>query len=267
MARGHELAEAGAGGVPPEAGRGRRGGARRSGRHRGPPAAGAAARLAPGAAGGAGRAGRSRLRRCCSRASCCGCRPTCAGSRRARGTGTARRQITKLPIERVMTERAPGPRAPAGCARSTAAARRLVRAVDDVEPRGRAGRDGGGDGSERVRQVDAAVPARRARAPDGRRDRAGRRSRSTTLPEAGLARLRRHARRVRVPGVPPGRRADRARERRAAGAAGRRLAAQPRASEPASCWSRSGSATAPSISLRALRRPAPAGRDRPRAGQ
>ncbi len=59
--------------------------------------------------------------------------------------------------------------------------------------------------------------------------------------------------RVRVPVLPPRRRADRARERRASGAARGRLAPQGRASGRPSCSSRSASRTAPSTCRRLSR--------------
>ena len=118
----------------------------------------------------------------------------------------------------------------------------LVRAVDgvdlDVARRG----DGGGDGAQRLREVDAAAPARRAGPALGRRGVAGRaphrrHRREGPGPDAA------HRRRLRLPGLPPDGGAHRRRERRAAGAAGRTLAAGGHAGGRRSCWSGSGSPT------------------------
>ena len=56
----------------------------------------------------------------------------------------------------------------------------LVRAVDGVDLEVGAGRDGGGDGPERLRQVDPAAPAGRAGSSIGRRGVAGRPAASTS---------------------------------------------------------------------------------------
>ena len=87
------------------------------------------------------------------------------------------------------------------------------------------------------------------------------------LGERALARLRRDAVGLRVPGLPPDGRAHRGRERRAARAAGRPLAAGgPAAGGRAAGPGRAGR-PGQVPALGAVRGPAPAGRDRPGAGQ
>ena len=120
----------------------------------------------------------------------------------------------------------------------------LVRAVDGVDLEVAAGRDGGGDGAERLREVDAAAPARRPGPAHRRRGVAGRAPhRPDGRAGAGPDAARRG--RVRVPGLPPDGRAHRGRERRAARAAGRALAAGGAAAGRRACWSRSGWPTGP----------------------
>ncbi len=100
----------------------------------------------------------------------------------------------------------------------------LVRAVDGVDLEVAAGRDGRDHGAERLREVHAAAPARRAGPAHRRRDLAGRPATWTAV-RAGAGPAAARGDRVRVPGLPPDGRADRGGERRAARAAGRALAA------------------------------------------
>ena len=116
----------------------------------------------------------------------------------------------------------------------------LVRAVDGVDLDVARGETRGGDGAERLREVDAAAPARRARPADagelwlgGRRiDQLSRAGPRPAAPPRG---------RLRLPGVPPDGRADRPGERRAARAARRPLAAGRPGARPCTCSSRSAS--------------------------
>ena len=115
VARGHELAQAGARRIPPQAGGGRRGRPGGPGRDRRPAAACAVARRSarPSAPRWPSRTGRSP--RCSSRAWCSGCRRICAGSRPAPATGTRRRSGDASQTSRSCRR--------AACARTTAAAR------------------------------------------------------------------------------------------------------------------------------------------------
>ena len=128
----------------------------------------------------------------------------------------------------------------------------LVRAVDGVDLDVADGRDAGGDGAERVREIDAAAPARRPGAAIRRRGVAGRAA-HRRLSETALARMRPPWRRLRLPGLPSHGRADRGGERRAAGAAWRQLTASRPTAGRASCWSGSGFPTAPGTCRRRFR--------------
>ena len=247
VARGYELAEARAGGVPSEAGRRRGGGARRSGAARRRAAARAAGRVGRRAACRAGRAGRFGRR-----APARGRRAEAAGGPAlARGvrsvSGVRRRNADEL--ERV------GLAQPlTGCAGRAYGHGdgELVRAVERRRSRRRGGRDGRGDGAERLRQVDAAASARRAGAPLGRGDLARRPPhRSAEREGAGAAPA--HGDRLRLPGVPSDRGAHRRGERRACPRSW--PAGSPRAARagPRSSWNRSGSPTVPSICRRRSR--------------
>ena len=155
VAGGGELAQTRPGRVPSQAGRRRGGEARRptDDRRRAAPRAVAPAARRP--AGGDDRAGRPRTRCCCWRVLCCACRPTCAGWRYASSAG---------PCAGVDRERHP---------QHTRAAR--PRLAEALRPGGRPGaggrwrrprcrrrRVGGGDGAQRLREVDAASSPRRA---------------------------------------------------------------------------------------------------------
>ena len=86
-----QLAQARPGGIPPQADRGRGGRPRRPAGDRRRAAPRAAAPAAGRAARRDGRAATARTPRCCWRASCSGCRRTCAGWRHASGPGPAGR--------------------------------------------------------------------------------------------------------------------------------------------------------------------------------
>ena len=147
VAGGGELAQTRPGRVPSQAGRRRSGEARRPAgdRRRAAPRAVAPAARRP--TGGDDRAGR--LERCCCwRVSCCASRPTCAGWRYASSAGPC----TGVDRGRhPLHTRAGRPR----LAQAHGRGEGLVRAVDGVDLDVVAGGVGGGDGAERLQEVDS----------------------------------------------------------------------------------------------------------------
>ena len=99
----------------------------------------------------------------------------------------------------------------------------LVRAVDEVDLDVAPRRIPGGDGAERLWEVDAAASPRRPRPGERRRAVAQRPAHRPAL-RAGAGAAPPSRGRLRFSGVPPHGRADRPGERRAAGAPGRALA-------------------------------------------
>ena len=144
-------------------------------------------------------------------------RPALAGGLRARLDATGG--------GRTMNGSADGSGARPGAAQGLRQRRRAGARRRRGRPRRRSRRDAGDHGAERLREVDAAAPTRRPRPAERPASCGCAGRRIDRLSERALAHLRRRRDRLRLPGLPPDGRADRAGERRAAGPAGRALAA------------------------------------------
>ena len=207
VAAGLVVAEGGAGRVPSQAGRG---GRDRVGRPGGvdrcpAPRADAAATGGPAARRVPARRATA-MGCCCWRARRYGCRPTSAGSRRARSGGPGGRD-ERGRASRGAAAPLPGRWRAGACRRRRRSGRRPGRGRVD-------------HGAERLRQVHPAAPAGWAGATRRRHADLGRPA-GRPVVGGGMGQVAAPHDRLRVPGVPPCRRAHRRRERRAPGAAGR----------------------------------------------